>query len=83
MSGVGRKGEPVAEQGLKELVGRVMIDPDFLQALVRDPHTVLADYQLSAEERTSVLQAVAKLSLTPQSRRARVFQTALVKRWAT
>ena len=55
----------MAEQGLKELVGRVMIDPDFLQALVRDPHAVLADYQLSAEERTSVLQAVAKLSLAP------------------
>jgi len=39
----------VAEQGLKELVGRAMIDPDFLQALVRDPHTVLVDYQLSPE----------------------------------
>ena len=73
----------VSEQGLKELVGRVMIDPDFLQALVRDPHTVLADYQLSPEERTSVLQAIAKLMVTPQSQRARTFQTALVKRWAT
>ena len=73
----------MAEQGLKDLVGRVMIDPDFLQALVRDPHTVLADYQLSPEERTSVLQAIAKLMVTPQSERARTFQTALVKRWAT
>jgi len=73
----------VAEQGLKELVGRVMIDPEFLQALVRDPHTVLAEYELNAEERTSVLQAIAKLMVTPQSQRARVFQTALVKRWAT
>ena len=73
----------MAEQGIKELVGRVMIDPDFLQALVRDPHAVLADYQLSAEERTSVLQAIAKLSLTPHSQQVRVFQTALVKRWAT
>ena len=70
-------------QGLRELVGRVMIDPDFLQTLVRDPQTVLAGYELSAEERTLVLQAVAKLSLTPQSQRARAFQTALVKRWAT
>ena len=73
----------MAEQGLKELVGRVMIDPEFLQALVRDPHTVLAEYELNAEERTSVLQAIAKLMVTPQSQRARVFQTALVKRWAT
>ena len=73
----------MADQGLRELVGRVMIDPDFLQALVRDPHTVLVDYELSAEERTSVLQAIAKLMVTPQSQRARTFQTALVKRWAT
>ena len=73
----------MAEQGLRELVGRVMIDPDFLRALVQDPHAVLADYQLSAEERTSVLQAIAKLMVTPQSQRARAFQTALVKRWAT
>ena len=73
----------MAEQGLKELVGRAMIDPDFLQALLRDSHTVLADYQLSSEERTAVLVAIAKLTITPQSQRARVFQTALVKRWAT
>ncbi len=73
----------MAEQGLRELVGRVMIDPEFLQALVRDPYTVLADYELSGEERASVLQAIAKLSVTPQSQQARAFQTALVKRWAT
>jgi len=73
----------MAEQGLRELVGRVMIDPDFLQTLVRDPSAVLADYQLSPEERASVLQAIAKLSHTPRSQRARAFQTALVKRWAT
>ena len=73
----------MAGQGLRELVGRVMIDPNFLQALVRDPQTVLADYELSAEERTLVLQAIVKLSLTPESQRARAFQTSLVKRWAT
>jgi len=60
-----------------------MIDPDFLQALVRDPSPILADYQLSAEERASVLQAIAKLTLAPPSQQARAFQTALVKRWAT
>ncbi|MBI4589908.1 MAG: hypothetical protein HY725_13820 [Candidatus Rokubacteria bacterium] len=73
----------MAGEGLKELVGRAMIDPDFLQALVRDPYTVLADYELSAEERTSVLQAIAKLTLTPRPQQARAFQTALVKRLAT
>ena len=73
----------MAGQGLRELVGRVMVDPDFLQALIRDPGAELARYELSAEERASVLQAIAKLSLTPQSQHARAFQTALVKRLAT
>ncbi len=73
----------MAGPGLRELVGRVMTDPDFLQTLIRDPGAVLADYQLSTEERASVLQAIAKLSLTPQSQQARAFQSALVKRWAT
>ncbi|MBI2153706.1 MAG: hypothetical protein HYU24_08370 [Candidatus Rokubacteria bacterium] len=73
----------MAEQGLKDLVGRAMIDPDFLQALMRDPYPLLADYELSEEERASVLQAIAKLMVTPQSQRARAFQTAVVKRWAT
>lgn len=73
----------MTRQGLKDLVGRVMIDPEFLHSLARDPHAVLADYELSAEERASVLQALARLAATPRAERARAFQTALVRRWAT
>lgn len=73
----------MAEQGLKDLVGRAMIDPDFLQALMRDPYPLLAGYELSEEERASVLQAIAKLTTTPRSQQARAFQTSVVKRWAT
>lgn len=73
----------MAGQGLKELVGRVMIDPEFLQVLVGDPSAVLGDYQLSAEERALVLQAIAKLAHAPRAQRAQVLRTALVKRWAT
>jgi len=73
----------MAGPGLRELVGRVMIDPDFLQALIRDPGAELARYELSAGERASVLQAIAKLRRTPQSQQVRAFQTALVKRLAT
>jgi len=73
----------MAGPGLRELVGRVMIDPDFLQALIRDPGAELARYELSAAERASVLQAIAKLTLTPQSHQVRAFQAALVKRLAT
>jgi len=70
-------------QGIRELVGRIMIDPDFLAELARAPEAVLAQYQLSPEERAALLQAVAKLGSKPADPQLRAFQTALVKRWAT
>lgn len=73
----------MAGQGLQDLVGRVMIDGDFLQALVRDPCTILADYQLSQEERTSVLHAIAKLARVSATEQAGSLRHTLVKRWAT
>jgi hypothetical protein len=73
----------MAAQGIRDLVGRVMIDPDFLAELVRSPDAVLTQYQLSAEERTAVLEAVAKLGSTSAPQRERALKTALVKRWAT
>ena len=71
------------ERGIQELVGRVMIDPAFLDELVRAPDTVLAGYRLSPEERETILQAIHRLGHTPGGRQTRAFQAALVKRWAT
>ncbi len=73
----------MGQPGIQELVGRVMIDPDFLAELVRAPEAVLAEYSLSQEERAAVLQAVTKLGSTPGRQHARALQTALLKRWAT
>ena len=42
-------------KGLRELVGRVMIDPDFLAELLRAPETLLAQYELSDAERVVIL----------------------------
>jgi hypothetical protein len=72
-----------AGQGIKELVGRLMVDPDYLAALVRDPATVLADYNLSGDERAALLRAVAKHALARESQMTRVVMTAVAKRWAT
>ena len=47
-------------QGFRDLVGRIMIDPDFLSDLVRDPAAALAGFTLSADERKTVLQAVGR-----------------------
>jgi len=70
-------------QGMRDLVGRVMIDPDFLAELVRAPEAVLAQYELTREERAALLLAVSKARSTPTHRQARTFQRALVRRWST
>jgi hypothetical protein len=53
---------------LADLVGRAMIDTEFLDQLRRTPETVLAGYELSAEERVLITKALARLAkaTTPQ-----------------
>jgi hypothetical protein len=70
-------------QRLPQLIGRAMIDPDFLADLQRSPETVLAQYELNDDERTTVLGALARLAKSPVGERAREFQTALIRRVAT
>jgi hypothetical protein len=68
---------------LPELVGRVMIDPEFLADLQRAPESVLAQYELSEDERATVLSALARLGQTSANQRASAFRTALIRRVAT
>ena len=70
-------------QRLPELIGRAMIDPDFLADLQRSPETILAQYDLSADERTTVLRALDRLAHAPAGQRAQAFQSALIRRVAT
>ena len=69
--------------GIRDLVGRAMIDKQFIVALVRDPHTLLAEYELSAEERAAIMQAVGRATSTSEQERAHALQVVLMKRWAT
>ena len=69
--------------GIRELVGRAMIDKEFLAELVRDPDVVLARYELEAEERSAVMKAVARTGKTSDAERTRALQTIMMKRWAT
>lgn len=73
----------VMAQRLPELIGRAMIDPDFLADLQKSPDTVLSQYELSADERTTVLGALARLGKAPARERAQAFRTALIRRVAT
>ncbi|MBM3221398.1 MAG: hypothetical protein FJZ38_22450 [Candidatus Rokubacteria bacterium] len=68
---------------LPELVGRLMIDPEFLAELQRAPESVLTQYELTDEERAAVRQAVERLGDTPPNRRAHALRTVLLKRVAT
>jgi hypothetical protein len=70
-------------QRLPELVGRVMIDPEFLADLQRAPEPILAQYELTDDERTTVLAALARLRQASTGQRASEFRTALIRRVAT
>jgi len=70
-------------KAIQDLVGRVMIDGDFLAELVRDPDAALADYELSPEERAIILQALGRGVHGSPQERAHELQSVMLKRWAT
>jgi len=73
----------MARPGIRELVGRAMVDRNFLAEMVKDPAVVLARYDLEAEERAAIMQAIARTGTQSESERSRALQAALMKRWAT
>ena len=60
-----------------------MIDPDFLADLQRSPDSVLAGYELSAEERAIVDQALVRLANAPAHQYADELKSVLLRRVAT
>ena len=60
-----------------------MIDPDFLADLQRTPEPILAEYELSDDERATVLAALSRLGQTSANHRATTFRTTLIRRVAT
>ncbi len=70
-------------QGLRELIGRAMIDPEFVVELQRSPDSVLAQFLLTDDERAAVRQALLHLAQTPRHQRATKFHSALIRRVAT
>ena len=69
-------------QGFRDLVGRIMTDPDFLDDLVRAPEETLGEFTLSADERSTVLQAVGRAGQAPTPERLRAVKAVMMKRWA-
>ncbi len=73
----------MAGKGIQDLVGQVMIDKEFLADLVRDPAGVLAAFDLTAEERAAIMQALGSTAHVSDRERARALQNVMLKRWAT
>ncbi len=73
----------MAGKGIQDLVGQVMIDKEFLAELVRDPARVLASFELSADERAAIMQALGSTASVSDRERARAIQNVMLKRWAT
>lgn len=71
----------MAGKTIQDLVGRVMLDREFLARLARDPEGILTGYELTADERDLIIQALGRAA--PERDRATVLQDALLKRWAT
>ena len=70
-------------KAIQDLVGRVMVDEDFLAELVRDPDVVLAGYDLTPEERGVIMQALGHGAHVSEQERADALQNVMLKRWAT
>jgi len=70
-------------QRLPDLVGRAMVDPDFLADLQRAPDAILAQYELSDDERGAIQAALVRLADTPVNQRAVLLRTTLLRRVAT
>jgi len=73
----------MAGKAIQDLVGRVMIDGEFLAELVRDPDAALAGYELTPEERVVILQALGRGTHHSEEERAHALQGVMLKRWAT
>ena len=73
----------MSRPGIRELVGRAMVDEGFREALLRDPDAVLADFDLETEERAAVMKAIVQNRDGPHGELRRALHAALIKRWAT
>jgi len=73
----------MAGKAIQDLVGRVMIDREFLAELARDPDLVLAGYELTPDERAVIMHALGRGAHVTEEERAHALQNVLLKRWAT
>ena len=77
------RDDTMTGKAIQDLVGRVMIDREFLAQLAREPDVILAGYELTAEERAVIMQALGRGAYVSEEERAHALESAMLKRWAT
>jgi hypothetical protein len=70
-------------KGLADLVGRAMVDAEFLADLQRSPDAILTQYELTDDERAAIQRALVRLAEAPASQRGQVLRSQLLRRVAT
>ena len=68
---------------LPDLVGRAMIDPEFLTDLRTSTESVLSGFELTDEEGVLVRRAIARLDRTPSPQQIDELKNALLRRVST
>jgi hypothetical protein len=68
---------------LSDLVGRAMIDPEFLAELRQSTEPVLARFDLTEEEGALIRRALARLDRSPSPEQIDELKNALLRRVAT
>ena len=68
---------------LPDLVGRAMIDPEFLTELRRSTDVVLAEFELTEEEGRVVRRALGRLGKSPSPQQIDELRNALLRRVST
>lgn len=67
---------------IERIVGRAVLDREFLDALLRDPEAVLKDYDLRAEDRRRIAETVRGLSAAEARKLAAAFEAQVGERKA-
>src|SRR5713226_2961313 len=79
-----RMRRPLSMRRAYQRAGEIeMIDAEFLVELQRSPEALLAEYELNADERATILQALARLTKLPSGQRRHEFHNALIRRVST
>lgn len=73
----------MGDREVARVIERALVDPGFFRKLCRSPETVLTEFDLSQDERTTFLKALKDASDKPAAEAAKAIRLHFVGRRAT